>query len=100
MLEDSIALRRKAEACRQLADMDQSAERKALLAQARRRLGTARDKGREAAPKINGTLGRLSWPPHRHFAWQSRLLSGCALEHVDQTKSKCIDRLLNAQRIL
>jgi len=30
MLEDSIALRRKAEAWRQLADMDQSAERKAL----------------------------------------------------------------------
>ena len=70
------------------------------LAQARRRLGTARDKGREAAPKINGSLGRLSWPPHRRFAWQSRLLSGSALEHVDQTKSKCIDRLLNAQRIL
>jgi hypothetical protein len=30
MSENPIALRRKAEACRQLADVDQSAERKAL----------------------------------------------------------------------
>jgi hypothetical protein len=30
MPDDAFALRRKAEACRQLADMDQSAERKAL----------------------------------------------------------------------
>jgi hypothetical protein len=30
MVEDSIALRRKAEACRQLADLDQTGERKAL----------------------------------------------------------------------
>jgi hypothetical protein len=31
MSEDPVALRRKAEACRQLADMDQSADRKTLL---------------------------------------------------------------------
>jgi hypothetical protein len=30
MVEDPIALRQKAEACRQLADLDQSSERKAL----------------------------------------------------------------------
>jgi hypothetical protein len=30
MVEDFTALRRKAEACRQLADLDQSSERKAL----------------------------------------------------------------------
>jgi len=100
MLEDSIALRRKAEACRQLADMDQSAERKALWLKRADDWEQLAIKA-EKRPK-NQRKSRPSQlaPPHRHFAWQSRLLSGCALEHVDQTKSKCIDRLLNAQRIL
>jgi hypothetical protein len=51
MPDDAFALHRKAEACRLLAEMKQSAERKALWLKRAEYWGAARDKGREVNPR-------------------------------------------------